>query len=207
MRFVPSAENAIFAAVCTAVCSPATRPGASPRTSPKAALDAAIPQLDPAIGAALTNGEEERAKELERGAELFIFLKRDHGALLRITGRPRKALQYEIGNPLTATRMTRHQIPAALYAPLRVVLYENAAGGATFESRPAKVDKLVTRRFSSATGGFCAPEDIHVALYLLPGTELSFAYEVKRSRLWPWSRRLLFSAKSIKTARMSTTTP
>ena len=99
----------------------------------EAALDASIPQLDPAIGAALTNGEEKRAKELERGAELFIFLKRDHGALLQITGRPRKALQYEIGNPLTATRMTRHQIPAALYAPLRVVLYENTVGGATFE--------------------------------------------------------------------------
>ena len=78
----------------------------------EAALDASIPQLDPAIGAALANGKEKRAKELERGAELFIFLKRDHGALLQITGRPRKALQYEIGNPLTATRMTRHQIPA-----------------------------------------------------------------------------------------------
>ena len=48
------------------------------------------------------------------GAELVIFLKRDHGALLQITGRPRKALQYEIGNAITATRMTRHQIPAAL---------------------------------------------------------------------------------------------
>jgi uncharacterized protein (DUF302 family) len=42
-------------------------------------------------------------------------------------------MQYEIGNPLTATRMTRREVPAALYAPLRVVLYENAAGGATFE--------------------------------------------------------------------------
>ena len=102
------------------------------------ALERAIPQLDPAIATALTNGEEERAKELERGADLFIFLKRDHGALLQIAGRPRKALQYEIGNPLTATRMTRHQLPAALYAPLRVVLYENAAGGATFEyDRPS----------------------------------------------------------------------
>jgi Domain of unknown function DUF302 len=99
----------------------------------EAALDAGIPQLDPAIGAALTNGEEKRAKELGGRAELFIFLKRDHGALLQITGRPRKALQYEIGNPLTATRMTRQQIPAALYAPLRVVLYENKGGGATFE--------------------------------------------------------------------------
>ena len=44
--------------------------------------------------------------------------------------------------------------------------------------RPAKVgDKLFTRRFSSGTGGFSAPEDINVAVCLLPGTELSFAYE------------------------------
>jgi hypothetical protein len=40
--------------------------------------------------------------------------------------------------PLTATRMTRRETPAALYAPLRVVLYENAAGRATFEyDRPS----------------------------------------------------------------------
>jgi hypothetical protein len=52
------------------------------------------------------------------GAELVIFLKRDHGALLQITGRPRKALQYEIGNAITATRMTRHQIPATPLTPL-----------------------------------------------------------------------------------------
>ena len=42
-------------------------------------------------------------------------------------------MQYEIGNPLTATRMTQHQLPASLYAPLRVVLYENEAGHAVFE--------------------------------------------------------------------------
>jgi hypothetical protein len=107
----------------------------SPKTFAEAevALDSALPQLDPTILAALAQGDEQRAKELGRGSELFIFLKRDHGVRLKITGRPGKALQYEIGNPLTATRMTRHQLPAALYAPLRVVLYENAAGGATFE--------------------------------------------------------------------------
>jgi uncharacterized protein (DUF302 family) len=112
----------------------------SPKTfaEVEAALEGALPQLDPAIVAALTDGDEQRAKELERGSELFIFLKRDHGALLQITGRPRKAMQYDIGNPLTATRMTRHEMPAALYAPLRVVLYENAAGRATFEyDRPS----------------------------------------------------------------------
>ena len=99
----------------------------------EAALDRALPQLDPAIRAAIANGDEQHAKEIERGTELYIFLKRDHGELLRITSRARKALQYEIGNPLTATRMTRHQLPAALYAPLRVVLYENDAGRAIFE--------------------------------------------------------------------------
>jgi uncharacterized protein (DUF302 family) len=99
----------------------------------EAALEAAVPQLDPAIAAALAHGDEARARALERGAALFIFEKRDHGALLQITGRRRNALQYEIGNPLTASRMTRHKLPAALYAPLRVVLYENEAGGAIFE--------------------------------------------------------------------------
>jgi uncharacterized protein (DUF302 family) len=89
--------------------------------------------LDPEISVALAHGDEQRAKDLERGADLFIFLKRDHGALLAIAGGPRKAIQYEIGNPLTATRMSRRQLPAALYAPLRVVLYENAARTATFE--------------------------------------------------------------------------
>ena len=60
------------------------------------------------------------------------------------------------------------------------------------KTRPAKVgDKLFTRRFPSATGGFCAPENIHVAVCVLPGTELSFAYEVKRSRLWPWTKNII----------------
>src|SRR5579863_6242253 len=99
----------------------------------EAALESNIPQLDPAMLEALANGDENLVKELERGSKLFIFLKRQHGAILRIAGRPKKVVQYDIGNPHTATRMTRHQLPAALYAPLRVVLYENVAGGATFE--------------------------------------------------------------------------
>ena len=65
-------------------------------------------------------------------------------------------------------------------------------------TRPAKIgDKLFTRRFPSATGGFCAPEDIHVAVCVLPGTELSFACEVKRSRLWPWSKNIIHHRTAI----------
>jgi hypothetical protein len=57
------------------------------------------------------------------------------------------------------------------------------------KTRPAKVgDKLTTHRFNFSTIGFSAPEDRHVAVCVLPGTELSFAYEVRRSQLWPWSK-------------------
>ena len=70
----------------------------------------------------------------------WIFDRRDHGGLLQITGQPCKAVQYAIGNPLTATRMTKHQLAASLYAPLRVVLYETEAGHAVFEyDRPSSL--------------------------------------------------------------------
>ena len=57
------------------------------------------------------------------------------------------------------------------------------------KSRPAKAgDELTTHSFQSGTRGFCAPEDTSVAVCVLPGTELSFADEVRRERRWPWSR-------------------
>ena len=57
------------------------------------------------------------------------------------------------------------------------------------KSRPARVgDKLTTRDFGTGTRGFSASEDKHVAVCLLPGTELSFKDEVQISRLWPWSK-------------------
>ena len=106
----------------------------------EAALEKSIPQLDPEIATALANGDEQRATELERGAPLFMFLKRDHGALLQVNGQPRKALQYEIGNPHTASKMTRHRLAAGLYAPLRVFLYEDEINGSIFEyDRPSSL--------------------------------------------------------------------
>ena len=106
----------------------------------EAALESRVPQLDPAMAAALANGNEQRARELERGAQLVIFQKRDHGALLQVTGRPRNALQYEIVNPYTASKMTRHRLAAGLYAPLRVILYEDETGGSILEyDRPSSL--------------------------------------------------------------------
>jgi len=47
-------------------------------------------------------------------------------------------------------------------------------------SRPAKVgDKLVTTKFeNSITRGFAAPEELNVAVCLLPGTEVAFEKDI-----------------------------
>jgi hypothetical protein len=50
------------------------------------------------------------------------------------------------------------------------------------KSRPAKVgDQLTTHDFVTGTRGFAASEDMNVAVCVLPGTELSFAKEVRCS--------------------------
>jgi hypothetical protein len=60
------------------------------------------------------------------------------------------------------------------------------------KSRPAKVgDKLITHQFYSGTRGFCAPGDVHVAVCVLPGTELSFADDVRRIHVWPWTKTII----------------
>jgi uncharacterized protein (DUF302 family) len=97
-------------------------------------LEASVPQLDPSIAEALARGDQKRMQDYdENGPKLSIFLTREHGALLQIAGGRQNAVQYEIGNPLTATKMTRHRLPAALYAPLRVVLVEDEQGRGIFE--------------------------------------------------------------------------
>jgi uncharacterized protein (DUF302 family) len=102
-------------------------------------LEDTLPKLDTGIAEALRSGDQKRARDYEdNGPRLSIFGERDHGSLLQIAGGRRNAVQYDIGNPLTASKMTRHQLPAALYAPLRVVLFEDEQGRGTFEyDRPS----------------------------------------------------------------------
>jgi uncharacterized protein (DUF302 family) len=61
------------------------------------------------------------------------FRTSDHGLLLRLVGQKKKAIQYLVGNPLFAIQMTQHDIRASLYAPLRVLLYENDDGKSCVE--------------------------------------------------------------------------
>jgi uncharacterized protein (DUF302 family) len=97
-------------------------------------LEDTLPKLDANIAEALRGGDQKRATEYDQnGPKLSIFEQRDHGSLLQAFGGRRNALQYEVGNPVTASKMTRHQLAAALYAPLRVVLIEDEQGKGVFE--------------------------------------------------------------------------
>jgi uncharacterized protein (DUF302 family) len=89
-----------------------------------------IGKLDPSALATLLasrpNADEVRARlEAMAGPSGLILLGTiDHGALLSALGHPQRAVQYSVGNPLTASRMTRHHAGAGLYAPLRVLIRE-----------------------------------------------------------------------------------
>jgi uncharacterized protein (DUF302 family) len=97
-------------------------------------LEASVPVIDLDYATLLKAGRVDEARDLlERQAPLSIFGSRDHGDVLRTAGLSRKAVQYDIGNPLTAASMTRHAVSAALYAPIRVLLREDAEGGVAFE--------------------------------------------------------------------------
>ncbi|MEJ0066091.1 MAG: DUF302 domain-containing protein [Caulobacteraceae bacterium] len=105
-----------------------------PFESVRDALVKDVPALDPQLTKLLTGANTAQIEERRAdGPKLWLFETRDHGALVAAEGRAKKAIQFEIGNPLTAERMTRHRLAAGLYAPLRIVLYEDEQGRAVFE--------------------------------------------------------------------------
>jgi uncharacterized protein (DUF302 family) len=95
-------------------------------------------RFDPDVYKALAAGGD--AKEASAKIEamagpsgFMLFATHNHGALLRLAGQKRKAVQYVVGNPLFAFQMTQHDIRASLYAPLRVLLYEDERGRTCLE--------------------------------------------------------------------------
>jgi uncharacterized protein (DUF302 family) len=97
------------------------------------AFEQQVGRFDPDVYKALAEGADaEKAKakiEAMAGPSGFmLFATHNHGALLRLAGQNRKAIQYVVGNPLFAFQMTQHDIRASLYAPLRVLIYENDEG-------------------------------------------------------------------------------
>ena len=102
-------------------------------------------RFDPDVYKSLAAGgdaEGARAKiEAMAGPSGFmLFATHNHGALLRLAGQKRKAIQYVVGKPLFALQMTQHDIRASLYAPLRVLIYEDGQGKTCVEyDRPSSL--------------------------------------------------------------------
>jgi uncharacterized protein (DUF302 family) len=64
---------------------------------------------------------------------MVLFMTWPLGLLLALKDRPAKARQYIVGNPLFAFKLVRHDIRAALDAPLRVLVDEDAEDKAVVE--------------------------------------------------------------------------
>ncbi len=109
------------------------------------AFERQLGRFDPVVYKSLAaGGDAEGAKakiEAMAGPSGFmLFATHNHGALLRLAGQKRKAIQYVVGNPVFALQMTQRDIRASLYAPLRVLLYENEQGKTCVEyDRPSSL--------------------------------------------------------------------
>ena len=106
---------------------------AKPFDEVSAAFEARLGKFDPAVYEQLRKGDDPEAvrariESMAGPSGFMLFRTSDHGAILRLVGQRRKAVQYLVGNPLFAVEMTRHAIGAALYAPLRVLIYEEVGG-------------------------------------------------------------------------------
>jgi len=105
----------------------------------------------------MVNGTFEQAIQLiepQLGTSGFtIFSKLAPGDLLTLSDKPRRVAQYAIGNPLLAIQMIEHASEAALYAPLRLAVYENRAGNAV----------VAYERFTSQLAQYPQPEIAPVA--------------------------------------------
>jgi uncharacterized protein (DUF302 family) len=102
------------------------------------AFEAQLGQFDADIREAIAGSadvEQVKAKiaAMAGPSGFMLFGTSDHGSLLRLAGQMRKAVQYVVGNPLLALTMTQHDIRASLYAPLRVLLYEDERGRSCVE--------------------------------------------------------------------------
>jgi uncharacterized protein (DUF302 family) len=105
-------------------------------------LESRLGRLDDGIRTMLRNDDLEGVRAaLKKAAgkdDLAIHYIGLHGDWLALAGARKNTTAYLIGNVLYAVQMTSVNVAAGNYAPLRVVLYENASGGSTFEyDRPS----------------------------------------------------------------------
>lgn len=100
-------------------------------------IEGKLGRLDQPMRDMLQNGQTDHLREaatrITRNYGLSIHYVAYHGKVLALNGPTENLKTYYIGDILSASRMTRVIRAAGLYAPLRVVIYQNALGGTTIE--------------------------------------------------------------------------
>ena len=152
-----------------------TATSGKPYAAVKQDLETRLGRLDENIRAQLKSGNVDALQAaLVKAAGkdgLVIHYVGVHGDWLILKGSRQNLTEYFIGNILSAVELTSANYAAGLYAPLRVIVYENAKGGTTIEyDRPStqlsqyhnvdidvvarslddRLDKLVTSTLSPA---------------------------------------------------------
>ena len=87
-----------------------------------------------------------------------IFDKVEQGQLLAFAGKPIRACQYTVSNPLLAIAMIEHAPEIALYAPLRITVYEAEGKIYVAHDNFASLVKFYQHPEVSAGGGACRVE-------------------------------------------------
>jgi len=108
-----------------------------PYPAVKQAIESRLAKLDDRFR---TLAKEKRIGELRAELQksagthgLMIHYTGDFGNWLALKGVQKNGTEYFTGNILTAVEMTSVNMGAGLYAPLRIMVYENAQGGTTIE--------------------------------------------------------------------------
>jgi uncharacterized protein (DUF302 family) len=100
-------------------------------------LDTEVKRFDASYRKLLDDNKiDELREKLAQGLEpdgFMIHFVAEQGDLLALEGSGVKGNVYYLGNVVAAAQMTKLNFGAALYAPLRLSVYENARGGTTFE--------------------------------------------------------------------------
>jgi uncharacterized protein (DUF302 family) len=100
-------------------------------------LDDEVKRFDESYRKLLEDNKiDELRVNLTQGLEpdgFMIHFVAEQGDLLALEGRRQQGNVYYLGNVVAAAQMTKLNFSAALYAPLRLNVYENTHGGTTFE--------------------------------------------------------------------------
>jgi uncharacterized protein (DUF302 family) len=100
-------------------------------------LDEEVKRFDESYRKLLEDNKiDELRIKLAQGLEpdgFMIHFVAEQGDLLALQGKRQQGNVYYLGNVVAAAEMTKLNFGAALYAPLRLNVYENAHGGTTFE--------------------------------------------------------------------------